>query len=112
LANGKQRELFGYGIAAKGYAFFVWTPEGNIRVVKASAHGLGFLYPPKRGHADLDTPLWVVEAWEWILRETLGLINIEPSWFNTRNDALYNLNAGSFESIASTPKGAFLPGKN
>ena len=80
-ANGQQRKLFGYSIAAKRYAFFVWTPDGNIRVVKASAHGLGFLYPPKRGQAGGDTPLWVMEAWGWILRTALGLPNFEPSWF-------------------------------
>ncbi|MGH2508091.1 MAG: hypothetical protein ACRDHZ_11905, partial [Ktedonobacteraceae bacterium] len=81
-ANGQQRELFGYAIAAKRYAFFARTPDGDIRVEKASAHGLGFLYPPKRSPADGDTPLWVAEAWEWILREALGLPNTEPSWFS------------------------------
>jgi hypothetical protein len=80
--EGQQRELFSYAIAAKRYAFFTRTPDGNIQVVKASAHGLGFLYPPKRGYADSDTPIWVKEAWEWILREALGLSNTEPSWFN------------------------------
>lgn len=79
--EGKQRQLFGYAIAAKRYAFFTRTPDGNIHVVKASAHGLGFLYPPKRGQASGDTPLWVVEAWEWILREALGLPNADPTWF-------------------------------
>jgi hypothetical protein len=82
-SNGQQRELFGYAIAAKRYAFFTRTPDGNLRVEKASAHGLGFLYPPKRtkGDASADTPIWIVEAWEWILREALGLPNSEPSWF-------------------------------
>lgn len=80
-SEGKQRELFGYAIAAKRYAFFTWTPDGDIHVVKASAHGLGFLCPPKRGNADADTPIWVVEAWEWILRDAFRLPNSEPSWF-------------------------------
>ena len=84
FANGEQRELFGFSIAAKRYVFFTWTPDGNIRVVKASAHGLGYLYPPKRTDRDRksDTPMWVIEAWEWILREALGLPNSEPSWFS------------------------------
>jgi hypothetical protein len=84
FANGEQRELFGYSIGAKRYVFFTRTPDGDIQVVKASAHGLGFLYPPKRVEADAtaETPSWVVEAWEWILREALGLPNIEPSWFS------------------------------
>ncbi len=37
----------------------------TINVVKASAHGLGFLYPPKpEPDAPFDVPLWVIEAWE------------------------------------------------
>jgi hypothetical protein len=54
FANGQQRELFGFAIATKRYAFFTQTPDGNIRVEKASAHGLGFLYPPKRSDTDTD----------------------------------------------------------
>jgi hypothetical protein len=81
FANGEQRELFGYAIAAKRYAFFTRTLDGDIQIEKASAHGLGFLYPPKPGIADDGTPLWVVAAWHWILREALGLPNTEPSWF-------------------------------
>jgi hypothetical protein len=79
--EGQQRQLFGYAIAAKRYAFFTRTSDGNIRVVKASAHGLGFLYPPKRGQTG-DTPSWVVEAWEWILRKVLGTPTVEPVFFN------------------------------
>jgi hypothetical protein len=47
--GGAQCQLFGYVIAAKRYALFTRTPEGGIQVEKASAHGLGFLYPPKPG---------------------------------------------------------------
>ena len=82
FANGQQRELFGYAIAAKRYAFFTRTPEGTLHVEKASAHGLGFLIPAEDGVTQSDdTPIWVVEAWEWILREVFGLPNSEPSWF-------------------------------
>jgi len=79
--QGQQRQLFGYAIATKRYAFFTRTPDENIRVLKASAHGLGFLYPPKRGQTG-DTPSWVIEAWEWILREALGMPNVEPAFFS------------------------------
>jgi hypothetical protein len=81
FANGQWRELYGYAIAAKRYALFTRTADGDIHVEKASAHGLGFLYPPKSDNLHGDTPLWVVEAWEWILREAFGLPNSEPSWF-------------------------------
>lgn len=41
------RPLFGYAIAAKGYALY--TKTGNsIAVVKASGHGLGYLFAPKK----------------------------------------------------------------
>lgn len=72
--DGIQREIFGYAIAAKRYALFAWTDTGDIEIVKASAHGLGFLYPPKTGYdSNLDVPLWVVAAWNWILRGVLSL---------------------------------------
>ncbi len=81
--DGKQRQLYGYAIAAKRYALFTRTPDGDIRIVKASAHGLGFLYSPKPGFDDsADAPAWVVEAWDWILRDALGLGAAEPSWFS------------------------------
>ena len=44
--------------------------------------GSGFCYPPSGVYADADTPLWVVEAWEWIIRDVLRLPNPEPSWFS------------------------------
>lgn len=83
--DGKQRQLYGWAIAAKRYALYVRTPEGDVQVVKASAHGLGFLYHPKprksKGEPKSDTPTWVIEAWEWILRGVLGLPRNDPPWF-------------------------------
>jgi hypothetical protein len=77
-----RRQLYGYAIAAKRYALFTRTPNG-IQVEKASAHGLGFLYPPKCGFdAQADAPVWVIEAWDWILREAFGIPQDEPSWFS------------------------------
>jgi hypothetical protein len=81
--DGNQQQLYGYAIAAKRYALFTRTPEGDMRVVKASAHGLGYLYSPKPGFDDsADAPDWVVEAWDWILRGArVGLRPKAPSWF-------------------------------
>jgi hypothetical protein len=80
--EGKQQQLHGFAIAAKRYALFKQTGDGGLEVVKASAHGLGFLYAPISGYdKSIDAPDWVVEAWEWILRDVLGLPAIEPSWF-------------------------------
>jgi hypothetical protein len=54
-----------------------------FNVIKASAHGLGFLYPPRpEFDSSADAPAWVVEAWEWILRKAAGLPCETPSWFD------------------------------
>lgn len=79
---GNQRELSGYAIAAKRYALFIRTPDGGIELAKASGHGLGYLYRPKKEfNKKLKEHVWVVEAWEWIIRRALGLPCTEPSWF-------------------------------
>ena len=58
-----RRQLFGYAISAKRYALYSQTGD-DISIVKASGHGLGYLYPPKDGfNKDANAPKWVVEAW-------------------------------------------------
>lgn len=55
----------------------------RVTVCKASAHGLGFLYPPRPGFdSSADAPAWVVEAWGWILRKEAGLPCESPPWFD------------------------------
>ncbi len=55
----------------------------QLRVQKASAHGLGFLHPPKPDYdSHADTPEWVREAWEWILAIESGDEPESPSWFD------------------------------
>jgi hypothetical protein len=77
-----RRQLFGYAISAKRYALYSQTDTG-ISIVKASGHGLGYLYPPMRGfNSDADAPEWVVEAWDWLLRNELGLVGKEPAWLD------------------------------
>jgi len=79
--DGEQRELQGYAVAAKRYELLTYD-KGDLIVVKASAHGLGFLCPPKSGyHPSADAPVWVVEAWDWLSRQCLGLAGEEPHWF-------------------------------
>ena len=79
--DGAQREIWGYAIAAKRYALFTRTAD-SIQIENPKAHGLGYLYPPKQGY-DLmvDAPVWIREAWEWLLREVLGSPQREISWF-------------------------------
>jgi hypothetical protein len=80
------RQLFGYCISAKRYALF--TKSGDeIRVEKASGHGLGYLFSPRERKKedktkDQEAPLWVTEAWEYLLRKELGLQASEPSWLD------------------------------
>lgn len=85
------RRLFGYAIAAKRYALYAET--GNrISVVKASGHGLGYLFAPKKSkHGDIgdeengkddEAPIWVVEAWAWLIRRELGRKGRDPAWLN------------------------------
>jgi hypothetical protein len=76
------RQLFGYAVSAKRYALYTQTGD-DIEIVKASGHGLGYLYAPKDGfNQATKAPEWVVEAWEWLLRKELGLPCIEPAWLD------------------------------
>ncbi len=77
-----RRQLFGYAVSAQRYVLYSQT-DGDVSIVKASGHGLGYLYPPKDGfNKDADAPEWVVEAWDWLLRKELGLPCREPAWLD------------------------------
>jgi hypothetical protein len=77
----------GYAIAAKRYALYTQT-KGNISVVKASGHGLGFLFAPKKiqpyekseHESNEVVPQWVVEAWDWLIRLEFKLAARNPTW--------------------------------
>jgi hypothetical protein len=85
------RQLFGYAIAAKRYALYA-KAKNDISVVKASGHGLGYLFAPKKNkkneksddetEADDEVPVWVVEAWHWLIRRELGLKGKSPMWLS------------------------------
>jgi hypothetical protein len=80
--NKPQRQLYGYAISAKRYALYSET-HGDISIVKASGHGLGYLYPPEDGYnKNADAPEWVVKAWDYLLRKELGLKSMEPEWLD------------------------------
>jgi hypothetical protein len=77
------RQLYGYAISAKRYALY--TRSGNnIQIEKASGHGLGYLFAPKerKENDDEETPKWVIEAWNFLLRRELKLRAEEPRWLN------------------------------
>jgi hypothetical protein len=81
--NEQRRQLFGYSVAAKRYALYTKT-HNDIEIVEPKAHGLGFFYPPKDSAEpwDHETPQWIFEAWDWIMRGFLGLERTKPAWFD------------------------------
>ncbi|HXY50182.1 MAG TPA: hypothetical protein VEI01_12080 [Terriglobales bacterium] len=77
-----QRQVIGHAISAKRYVLYTQTGS-DISIVKASGHGLGYLYPPKDGfNKQADASEWVVEAWDWLLGNELGLKCREPRWLD------------------------------
>ena len=82
-ADKQRRQLFGYSIAAKRYAVYTKS-ENGIEIVEPKAHGLGYFYPPKDSPEKWshETPQWIFEAWDWIVRGVLGLDRTKPAWFN------------------------------
>ena len=77
------RQLFGFSIAAKRYSLYAKTGN-DIQIVEPKAHGLGYFYPPKDSPKgwNHETPQWVFEAWDWIMRGVLGLKRTKPDWFD------------------------------
>ena len=81
------RQSYGYAVSAKRYALFTESKKG-ISIGKASGHGLGYLFAPKeRRDSDEDdaddeeeTPEWVLEAWEYLLRKEFKYQPKEPDW--------------------------------
>ena len=81
--NKRRRQLYGYSIAAKRYALYTKS-KNDIEIVEPKAHGLGYFYPPKDSPKDWkhETPQWIFEAWDWIMRGVLGLKRKKPAWFD------------------------------
>jgi hypothetical protein len=83
-ANKRRRQLFGYSIAAKRYVLYTKT-ENDVEIVEPKAHGLGYFHPPKDSPEGWDrekAPLWIFEAWAWVMRAVLGLERTKPAWFD------------------------------
>ena len=79
-SGGKQRQLYGFAISAKRYALYEQTKTG-MRIVDPKAHGLGYLFPPK-SRAKPEEQDWTFEAWDWLLRQALGLPGKPPAWLD------------------------------
>jgi len=70
--NRQRQQLYGYSIAAKRYALYPRT-NNDIEIVEPKAHGLGYFYPPRDSPQgwNHETPQWIFEAWDWIMRGVL-----------------------------------------
>jgi len=81
------RQLFGYAVSAKRYTLFTESNK-NVSIEKASGHGLGYLLGPKERNTDEDdadgesqeTPEWVLEAWEYLIRKEFQYQAKKPDW--------------------------------
>jgi len=96
--NNKQIELFGYAISAKRYDLYRYDAQGNIVIVDAKAHGLGYLYP--------QTSI-AGRRVDHITRDHIALLVVGSSPANT-NNALRTLRrmlkkAHEWEMIRSVP---------
>jgi len=78
----EQIDLFGYAISAKRYVLYRYDAQGNIALVDAKAHGLGYLYPPKEAIQDDPKSDWVFEAWHWVLEGEVATPRPNPKWFS------------------------------
>lgn len=80
--TAKQRQVYGYGISAKRYSVYAFDGS-QVRIIKASEHGLGLYYRSKEGRdAECDAPLWIKESWQRILDLAHGLPSCRPDWFD------------------------------
>jgi len=80
--NGKPIDLFGYAISAKRYVLYRYDSQGNIVIVDAKAHGLGYLYPPKDAIKDDPGTDWILGAWHWVLEGEVANPRPAPEWFS------------------------------
>ena len=62
------RTVYGYAISAKRYCLFMYE-NGEVKIVDAKGHGLGFLRPPVENPPGWDKkwPFWIEQAWLYVL---------------------------------------------
>lgn len=80
----KQRQLYGYSIAAKRYGLYEKTGGSEITIIDPKAHGIGFLYPPQNSPQNWkkDVPQWIYQLWEYILRSALKMPTKSIAWLD------------------------------
>ena len=80
--NGKQTDIFGFAISTKRYVLYRYDARGNILIVDAKAHGLGYLASPKEAIGNDPESDWVLEGWRWVLEGEVAIPRPVPEWFS------------------------------
>jgi len=97
--RAERRQLYCYATSSKRYCLYNLDQHGHPQmrlatepdrhpeeearaatVRKRSDHGLGYLINPT--NPDANDRDWILEGWQWILHDALGLPAPEPSWFD------------------------------
>jgi hypothetical protein len=66
-------------------------------LIKWSGHGLGHLLNPI--DPDSEDRDWIRQAWEWLLRKTLGLSAPEPSWLDQPAIARHSISSPALHRL-------------
>jgi hypothetical protein len=80
--NGKRIELFALAISAKRYLMYHYDAQGNIVIVDAKAHGLGYLYSPRNTVENDPASDWIHEAWHRVLEDEVTRPRPTLDWFD------------------------------
>ncbi|MGH8945018.1 MAG: hypothetical protein ACRDVL_02580 [Acidimicrobiia bacterium] len=75
--TGERGQLWCLATSAKRYVLWDWQ-SGELRIRKASEHGLGHLLDPSDPEAD--EPGWIEDAWRMVLAKHLSGEAPEPNW--------------------------------
>lgn len=84
--DGRQIQLYAFGLSAKRYCLFHKGIKGAIEIVKASEHGLGHLLNPTDPE-DQEKGLsgaarWIEDVWRNLVAQALGgQMTPPPAWF-------------------------------
>ncbi len=73
--NSNKVPLYCYSIASKRYGLYRYDATGNIVIIDAKAHRLGYLQSPVKKKDD-----FINEAWLWMLRGEFNIPGEPPKW--------------------------------
>lgn len=76
---GRRRQLWYFGTREKSYALYGRDGDGAPVLVKHSAHTIGQYSSP---YGRDPQRRWIAEAWEYTIRQELGLPVDDPAWFD------------------------------